>query len=182
MRNQLRYTIEELASRAGLNKNTVNRVIKGTGKPNLSTFLKLCQALKVTPNDLMAPRIDQNEQFRVVRPSDFRTLSYHNQESGPRIGLLIDDLPQSKMGCMVVEFSEPTNTRTHVGEEFLVCTAGRIGLFIGEKRVEIGAGEAIIFHAFQPHSYFNADPEREISTGITALTVSFNDSPRLSDL
>jgi len=177
MRNQFKYSIEELADRAGLNKNTVNRVIKGIGKPNLNTFLKLCNALKVTPNDLMAPSIDQKDLYRVLRPTDDKTIAYHNQESGLRIGLLINELPQSTMGCMVVEFSEPTSTRSHVGEELLVCTSGRIGLTIGEKNVEVGEGEAIIFHASEPHSYYNADPTREKSGAISALTVSFIDSP-----
>lgn len=177
MRNQFKYSIEELADRAGLNKNTVNRVIKGIGKPNLNTFLKLCNALKVTPNDLMAPSIDQKDLYRILQPIDTNAIAYHNQESGLRIGLLINELPQSTMGCMVVEFSEPTSTRSHVGEELLVCISGRIGLTIGEKNVEIGEGEAIIFHASEPHSYYNADPTRPKSSAISALTVSFIDSP-----
>jgi transcriptional regulator with XRE-family HTH domain len=173
MRNQFKYSIEELADRAGLNKNTVNRVIKGVGKPNLNTFLKLCNALKVSPNDLMAPSINQSEHYRVLRPTDDKTLVFHNQESGLRIGLLTHELPQSTMGCMVLEFSEHTSTRTHVGEELLACTSGRIGLTIGEKNVEIDVGEAIIFHASEPHSYYNADSKRDKSTAISALTVSF---------
>ena len=177
MRNQFKYSIEELAGRAGLNKNTVNRVIKGIGKPNLNTFLKLCNALKVTPNDLMAPSINQNDHYRILRPTDTQFIAYHNQETGLRIGLLTNDLPQSTMGCMILEFSEQTTTRSHVGEELLVCTSGRIGLTIGEKNVEIDAGTAIIFHASEPHSYYNADPTRKKSTAIGALTVSFIEDP-----
>ncbi|MBT4138689.1 MAG: helix-turn-helix transcriptional regulator [Candidatus Latescibacteria bacterium] len=177
MRNQLKYSIEELADRSDLNKNTVNRVIKGVGKPNLNTFLKLCSALKVTPNDLMAPSIEQNDHYRVLRPTDAKTLAFHNQEPGLRIGLMIHELPQSTMGCMMVEFSERTSMRNHVGEELLVCTSGRIGLTIGEEDLEIGVGESIIFHASEPHSYYNADATRDKSTAISALTVSFTDSP-----
>lgn len=176
MRNQLKYSIEDLAAHAGLNKNTVNRVIKGVGKPNLNTFLKLCSALKVTPNDLMAPSVGQNDNYRVLRPIDDKTLAFHNQEPGLRIGLLTNELPQSTVGCMVLEFSERTSTRNHVGEELLVCTAGRIGLTIGENNVELGVGEAIIFHASEPHNYYNADPTRDKSTAISALTVSFVDT------
>lgn len=177
MRSQFQYSIEELADRAGLNKNTVNRVIKGVGKPNLNTFLKLCNALKVSPNDLMAPSVDQNDHYRIIRPTDLETLRFHTHQQGLRIGLLTNELPQSTMGCMIVEFTEPSTARSHVGEELLVCTSGRIGLTIGEKNVEIGEGEAIIFHASEPHSYYNADPTKEKSTAISALTVSFIDNP-----
>lgn len=177
MRNQHKYTIEKLADLAGLNKNTVNRITKGIGKPNLNTFLKLCYALKVTPNDLMEPSIDQNAPYRVIRPTDTEAFAFHTQESGLRIGQPTNKLPQSTMSCMVVEVSEQTSMRSHIGEELLICLSGRIGLTIGEKNVEIDVCETIAFHATEPHSYYNADPTRDTSTAISALTDPFIDAP-----
>lgn len=177
MRNLHNYSIEKLADLAGLNKNTVNRITKGIGKPNLNTFLKLCHALKVTPNDLMESNIEQNAPYRIIRPNDTKNLKFHTQESGMRIGQLISKLPQSITSCMVVEVSEQTSTRLHIGEECLICLSGRVGLTIGEKDVEINAGEAVTFHASEPHSYYNADPKLSTSTALSVLTDSFIDDP-----
>lgn len=172
MRNRHNYSIEQLADLAGLNKNTVNRITKGIGKPNLNTFLKLCHALKVTPNDLMESDIGQNTPYRIMRPTDTQNLTFHTQESGIRIGQLINKLPQSTMSCMVIEVSQQTSTRTHIGEECLICLSGRMGLTIGEKSIELAPCETIVFHASEPHSYYNADPTNNISTALSALTDS----------
>jgi len=170
MRNRHNYSIEQLADLAGLNKNTVNRITKGIGKPNLNTFLKLCHALKVTPNDLMESHIDQNAPYRIIRPTDTQNLTFHAQESGIRIGQLLNKLPQSTMSCMLIEVSQQTSTRTHVGEECLICLSGRIGLTIGEKNIEIAPCETVVFHASEPHSYYNADTKQKTSTALSALS------------
>ncbi len=177
LRNQYGYSIEDLAERATLNKNTVNRVIKGIGKPNLNTFLKLCEALNVTPNDLIDAAPHRNTHYRVIRRTNPDNLVFHKQEPGVRLGVLEDNLPQGSMACIVVEFEGKSSVRSHVGQELLVCTAGKIGVVLGETIVELELGDAILFHATEPHSYYNADPAHAISTGLSILSDSVLDDP-----
>lgn len=180
LRNQRGYTIEILAERAGLNKNTVNRVIKGVGKPNLNTFLRLCGALDITPNDLMDTRPNRKAHFRVIRRTGGENLVFHHQEPGVRLGLLKDNLPHGTMGCIAAELVGSSSVRSHAGQEVLICTSGMVGVKIGETAVELGVGDAILFHATEPHSYYNADPALPMSTALFVLTDAIlDDSDKL---
>ena len=180
LRNQRGYSIEILAERAGLNKNTVNRVIKGVGKPNLNTFLKLCGALEVTPNDLMDTRPNRKAHFRVIRCADGDNLVFRQQEPGVRLGLLKDNLPHGAMSCIAAEFVGRSSVRSHAGQEVLICTSGRVGVQIGETAVELDVGDAILFHATEPHCYCNAAPDLPKSTALFVLTDAIlDDSDKL---
>ncbi len=48
-------TQEELAQRAGLSKNAVNRLEVDKAEPRMSTLRKLAQALGVDPHELVKP-------------------------------------------------------------------------------------------------------------------------------
>ena len=46
-------TQEELAAKAGIGKNTVNRIERNQAEPHMSTLRKLAQALGVKPHELL---------------------------------------------------------------------------------------------------------------------------------
>ncbi len=46
-------TQEELATKADLGKNTVNRIERNLTEPHMSTLRKLAQALSVQPHELL---------------------------------------------------------------------------------------------------------------------------------
>ena len=46
-------TQQELAGRAGVGKNTVNRIERNEGEPHMSTLRKLAKALGVDPSELV---------------------------------------------------------------------------------------------------------------------------------
>ena len=52
-RYQLNLTQDELAERAGISKQFLGNIERGKGIPSLKTLLSLCDALNVTPNDLL---------------------------------------------------------------------------------------------------------------------------------
>ena len=52
-RRTLNWTQEQLAERAGLSKQFVCNIECGRTIPSLKTVLSLCDALNVTPNDLL---------------------------------------------------------------------------------------------------------------------------------
>lgn len=43
----------ELAERAGMTQSAISQIISGDREPMVSTLLKLCCALKLTPNELL---------------------------------------------------------------------------------------------------------------------------------
>jgi len=53
-RHSLNWTQEQLAEKAGLSKQFVGNIECGRAIPSLKTVLSLCDALNVTPNDLLS--------------------------------------------------------------------------------------------------------------------------------
>jgi transcriptional regulator with XRE-family HTH domain len=55
LRQRRLLTLEQLAERAGVNKNTISRIENGAEAPHAATIRKLAAALDVKPTDLMGP-------------------------------------------------------------------------------------------------------------------------------
>jgi len=45
----------EVARRAGLSERRYGHYVAGTREPDFATFLRICEVLAVTPNDLLVP-------------------------------------------------------------------------------------------------------------------------------
>ena len=54
-RRKARLTQRDLAEIANLSPEFVSRIERGVTSPSLDTFLRLCQSLSCTPNDLLLP-------------------------------------------------------------------------------------------------------------------------------
>ena len=52
-RRERQMTQEVLAERAGISKQFLSRLELGKGIPSVETLLSLCEALELTPNDLL---------------------------------------------------------------------------------------------------------------------------------
>lgn len=52
-RKKLRLTQEQLAELAGVSASFMGHIERGTRVASLETFVRICQALQVTPNDLL---------------------------------------------------------------------------------------------------------------------------------
>jgi putative transcriptional regulator len=48
------WSQEQLANKAGIDRKTVNRIENGHFSPSMTTFLLLCEAMKVNAQDIIA--------------------------------------------------------------------------------------------------------------------------------
>jgi hypothetical protein len=53
LRQEAEMSQDALAQKAGIERKTVNRIENGHFSPNLDTLLRLCQALRVKPEELL---------------------------------------------------------------------------------------------------------------------------------
>lgn len=167
LRNSLGLTIEELAYRSDLNKNTVNRIVRGVGQPHLGTFFKLCSALDVSPGDLMEAT---PESYRVMRQLDQIDATTEERRPGVRMGYLKDKLPGSQLNCEVIEIISSGQLESHPGEELLVCLSGRVGIHIGDLHEELDVTDAIQFYGTESHRYYNAGKSDTASVALSIRT------------
>lgn len=54
----------EVARRAGLSERRYGHYVAGTREPDFATFVRICEVLAVTPNDLL---LDENEGVNTPR-------------------------------------------------------------------------------------------------------------------
>lgn len=62
-RKNRNMTQEALAERTGLTNNFISNIETGRSIPSLETVSKLCDALNITPNDLLLGASTKSEQY-----------------------------------------------------------------------------------------------------------------------
>ena len=168
-RLERKLSIEQLAKSAGVDKNTIVRLEKGEGRPNLSTLMSICGSLEVSADTLMDMKTIEKEDFYVYRRDDGKVTD--EGEPGLKLGDLKGRLPWGKMNAVVLHVEGEGRMRSHPGEEITFCLKGRLGVMIGSTPVELEKGESIMFYGRKPHKYYNATREGDKSSESVALTV-----------
>lgn len=55
-RKNRKWSQQELADRAGIDRKTVNRIERGHFSPSMETYFMLCQAMKVSPTHFITEK------------------------------------------------------------------------------------------------------------------------------
>lgn len=83
-REEKKYTQSKLAGLIGYGSTTISEYEKGTNKPNMDVFLKLCKILKRDPNYFLqdeitgiAPKLNPEDQYII---DHYKSLTLHDKE------------------------------------------------------------------------------------------------------
>lgn len=141
-RQQREWTLEELASRAGVSASTLSRLESGKRQASLELLLPLTQQLGIRVDDLLPPRA---RDPRIRRPVERRD------------GMVIAPLAQENSAVQTFKIRYPALAtapalRVHDGFEWVYVLSGRLRLMLGEDEHIIEAGEAAEFDTRTPHS------------------------------
>ena len=178
IRQDKNLSIEALAKLANVNKNTVVRFEKGIST-RMETIYKICNILEVSPFELVEGKLvdgrdyaiqkhvsngsaNQTKSKKVGRKDRLQIETYH----GIDVGDLNFQLPDGQMNAKVLEIKNAGELHTHSGEEFLFCLTGTIGVRISDV---LNKGDAIFFWGTEPHLYFNADEQKDLSVGLSVI-------------
>jgi len=157
LRLNKKMSIEQLAKNASVDKNTVVRIEKGEGRPNLKTLVNICNAIGVSVNALLDMNSIEKEDFYIHRHGEGVNRNHIKKEPGLKVGDLMAKLPYGQMNVVVLELSGEGKMRSHPGEEFLFCLKGQAGVKIGNTPVVLAKGDSVMFFGREPHLYFNGD-------------------------
>ena len=128
-RNRRSLSIEALAKKAGVNKNTIVRLEAGEKNTSLNTLSKVCSALEVS--------LDQ-----LIDGSPIEGFDYAIQKG----------LPNGSLSFVILEISGETEMESHQGEELLFCLSGKIELDLNGKKISLNEGDSTLFWGSEPHS------------------------------
>ena len=95
-RKQMKITQEELAERAEISNSFMGHIERGTRKASLDTFVKICNALRVSPNLLLQDSLDDGlfSQDVSYSPAQKQLLRQIGEKIFDYQRLINDELPE----------------------------------------------------------------------------------------
>ncbi len=136
------WTLEELASTAGMSASTLSRLEAGKRQASLELLLPLTRRLGIRIDDLLATEPPDPRVRRPVIRRDGLVIAPLAPEGAPIHTYRITYPPAR-------ELPEP---RVHDGYEWLYVLSGRLRLRVGERDLILTRGEAAEFDTRLPHA------------------------------
>jgi transcriptional regulator with XRE-family HTH domain len=158
IRNLRRYTLRQVAERAGLSESFLSQVERAQASASLASLQRIATALSVSISDLFEP--DGERKPRVLSVHGRPVLSVGNL--GRKY--LLTPRPLDHLEVFICEF-EPngsTGDEPYVhgdSEELLFVLAGEIHLQLGSQIYELTVGESIDYRSSVPHRTLNVGSE-----------------------
>ncbi|MDR0880275.1 MAG: helix-turn-helix domain-containing protein [Clostridioides sp.] len=157
-RKARRFTISELASRAGVTPSLLSQIEKGTANPSLNTLKKISYALEAPLFSFFINNED-NENL-VVRNGNRNKLSSKSDDFSYE--LLLPDMKGS-IEFILMKIPPVNNSakemKAHIGEEVCFVEKGSAVLHLRDSIIELGEGDSVKIPAKLEHRWENVTSE-----------------------
>jgi mannose-6-phosphate isomerase-like protein (cupin superfamily) len=141
LRTTLGLSLDELAARTNLSPSTISRVETGNRTISLDILVPLAQALQVNLDTLLeAHRSGKRTTWMLSRPT------------GATIAVKTRLEPTRKAEAQ----------RVHPGHDWFFVLSGRVRLHLGDREIDVDAGEAAEFNTMTPHALAALDSPAEL--------------------
>jgi transcriptional regulator with XRE-family HTH domain len=154
LRQGIDVTLADLARSTGLSVGMVSKIENGQTSPSLSTLKALAQALNV-PISLFFEDFEERRDCSFVPAGQGVRIDRRGTRAGHVYELLGHSLrSETRVEPFLItidEGGEPHATFQHPGHEFIYMLSGRLTYRHGERRYEMGPGDALFFDALAPH-------------------------------
>jgi transcriptional regulator with XRE-family HTH domain len=157
LRESEQISMRELARRSGLSANALSMIERGRVSPSVSTLYKIAEALGVS-----ITRFFGEEPARM----DIVLVRAEERTRVPFVRGVWEGLGGEKFSGPVEPFvltleagaSSGTSPMVHTGREFVFCLRGNLEYLIERDRLELGAGDSLLFAAYLKHRWRNPGP------------------------
>ncbi|MER7547294.1 helix-turn-helix domain-containing protein [Spirillospora sp. NPDC127506] len=159
-RLELGLSLSELSRRSKIGKATLSQLEAGAGNPTIETVFSLSRVLEIPISDLLDRR--EPSGLTVVRGAHVEVLRGEGVDLRPLRGI-------ASGGAMFEVYDQQVragrrqDSLGHVGTEHTIVQAGRLGVRVDDRDVELGPGDYVAFDARLPHGYLALDgPVRSV--------------------
>lgn len=147
------YSLDELAKRTNLSPSTISRIETGKRTIGLDVLVPLATALQVSLDALLQSPGDDDVVIRPApKSTGSRTTWLLSRPDGRTIALKMRLEPMAR---------RPPQ-RVHPGHDWFVVIEGRVRLWLGDREIDVEAGEAAEFETMTPHSFGAVDGPAEL--------------------
>lgn len=152
-RAKRRWTLDELALRSTISRRLLVQIEQAGANPSLSTLLKLAAALGITLTELLSEAAAP-EPVAVVAGHDAMTL--WSTTAGSAAQLLVSHEAVELWSWTLAPGDRRTSEAHRRGSvELMTVGTGTVALDVGQRHVEVRAGDSARFDATVPHTYAN---------------------------
>ncbi|MEU5880923.1 helix-turn-helix domain-containing protein [Spirillospora sp. NPDC047279] len=149
------WSLDELAARAGVSKGVLVGLEQGRGNPNLSTLIRVADALGVSLTHLVQVR---EEPLIRLFPVDRHVVLWRGPDGGS--GTLLagsDPRPSLELWDWTLKPGEVRESEAHIPgtKELIHVRHGRLTLDVDGHRTVLEAETAAVFVGDRPHAYGN---------------------------
>ena len=155
------WSLDELASRTHLSPSTISRLETGNRTLSLDLLQPLCVALQVDLSTLLDVSSDDDDV--VIRPvetaapglTSWPLTRNHGPNGVVAAKFRIETRPED------IDLDE---RRVHPGHDWFFVLSGTVLLLLGDRRIEVHAGEAAEFSTMTPHAFVSIGGPAELIT------------------
>jgi transcriptional regulator with XRE-family HTH domain len=160
LRNNKKYTLEQLAQKAGCSKSYISQLEKGKNVPSISMLGRLASALDSQVSELLSENSQDFQWDWHLAKSERRIIQYPDGKVTSQ--LLTRGVFQKKMQP-VITIIKPGGTSDKIGrlfhppgsEEFVLVLEGEIDFWIGTDHIMLKKGDTLYFKGDQAHGWAN---------------------------
>lgn len=155
IRKEKGLSLEDLASRTGMDVQTLSRIEKDQYTPPLGELIRLGKALETRMGYFIAPSAPT--PYTIVRAHERKRVARFASGTKKKHGYEYESLAPDKADRAMEPFLvtlHPTDVlemSTHDGQEFIYVLEGSMEARIGDKVEVLQAGDAIYYDSTQPH-------------------------------
>ena len=159
-------SVQGLSRVSGVSSGLISQLERGKGNPSLGSLNRLAQALEVVLPKLLSG-LGGDEM--VVRVGDRHRLPEARGGAPAPVRELLSPRMQSNLqvirSTLPVGVSNEGRPFRHLGTESVLVETGRLLVVHGERRVELGVGDAMTYGCSTPHWWANAHDDVTVVLG-----------------
>lgn len=162
-----RFTVEELAERAGVSAGLISQIERGIGNPSFATLLRLASSLGLPLATMFSDPDDARDKM-LVRRADRRRIEVPSQ--GVVMELIVPDT-ERKLGVVSMtipaHFDGANTSDSHEGEECVIVQSGTLVATVAGQEFELQAGDSLTYDSSLPHWWHNRTDSAAVMVAIS---------------
>ena len=162
-----RFTVEELADRAGVSAGLISQIERGIGNPSFATLLRLASSLGLPLAGMFSDPADARHNM-LVRRADRRRIEVPSQ--GVVMELLVPDTDR-KLGVVSMSipahFDGANTSDSHEGEECVIVQSGSLVATVAGQEFQLEAGDSLTYDSSLPHWWHNRTDSAAVMVAIS---------------
>ena len=167
LREEMGFTVSEVASRSEMTASMLSQVERDVVKPSISSLRKIAGVLKVPAfyflieNTELSGMVVREQNRTTIKPPGYKAIyQLLSPDLGKRIEMMYTELQSGEATC--------DSPMSHEGEECLVVIAGTMKVVLTDQEVIVNKGDSIYFDRGLPHQLINIGDE--CASAICAIT------------